>query len=547
MKVYFDGFLPSEKRPTRIARLESSLKQLLSFQLLHCNGFRLQKRAPDSFVSTDSMTSTIFNPSKLVAIHQRGLPALPFIVPAVIETLSNSEYAKVVTVVPGEADLHCALEARKAGGIILTSDSDLLIYDLGLRGAVAFLNEVTLELGIVPGECSKICAQVSTPTKIADRLGLDNLLRLAFEVRKDPSVTLLEAVRRSKANLGTSDSNISFPKFKKEYEDEILEVQDSKFKLPDQVAFQPKRQYLDPRVSELVLQSSLASTGAIYMYLPFLTDDPTRVSAWDVSFELRHFAYSVLLNLGTSNISTKVVYEYSRKGSRVVLNELRSLSDQACSQYAKALCLRLTRVKETFHDMPGVEQWRAFGLAEVYLWYTNSGRTLPSEPALITAMCGKTGKSLLWSHIHLSAQHQAALYALRIAQQILGSINNGADHEDFIPLQRLRKHLECLPSLAELIPSRLELLESRLVSFDIAELLSPIKQASHQDDVIDKGEETENDSTPRSTQTGSFDAWTKVSQNCKSRVHKKEIAKKLLVSKESSLSTNNRYHILENT
>ena len=479
-KIYFDGLLPLQKRPTRVSRLESSLKQLVYFQSVHATGFVLQKKTSETTAAT---ASVVFDALKPVGAHSQGFPAMPFLVAAVIETLSNSQYKNIVEVIAGEADSHCAKAARERGDMILTSDSDMLVYDLGSRGAVAFLKELELQLGGDTDRCSVIQAQVLTPREIADRLGLNGLLRLAFEIREDSSVTLQEAMRRSKCDITSSTRSESLSTFSKEYAEEIGISQISGPQSSKIRTTMAKRQHLDPRISEVVLQASIKSVDLLHMYLPFVIEDPTRASAWEASLALRSFAYSLLINFN-SHPPERTVHEYSRRGYRIIATEVGIMSCQACAEYAEMFSLRLVRLKEAYCDMPEAKVWRVIGLIEVCRWYTENERTLPSIQALRTLMTGTAGRSLLWGNIHLSAQHQATLYALRIAQQILRHISAEMFGDMSTQLQGLKNMLESLPCLAELLPSRLELLKSSSDVLDMEQLIDFAKGSIKSDNDI---------------------------------------------------------------
>ena len=82
-------------------------------------------------------------PRSMTVAAVTRLPKPPFLVPAVIEALRNSQdWAPLIQVVPGEADTYCAQDVRQNGGIVLTSDSDLLVQDLGADGRVSFFWDV---------------------------------------------------------------------------------------------------------------------------------------------------------------------------------------------------------------------------------------------------------------------------------------------------------------------------------------------------------------------------------------------------------------------
>jgi hypothetical protein len=146
--VYFDGVLPSSKEPTRFERLNSSRKQLENFRDFHPSlipelgtSRRIAPKSPFSFSST---------PNKL-----KALPALPFLVPAVIEALDVSRFQEQTRVVPNEADVYCAKHASLNGGTIFTSDSDLLVYDMTEETSVVLFKDIELVealKGIIDGQ-----------------------------------------------------------------------------------------------------------------------------------------------------------------------------------------------------------------------------------------------------------------------------------------------------------------------------------------------------------------------------------------------------------
>ena len=228
--------------------------------------------------------------------YHRGIPAAPFFVASVIETLLESEYAAVTDVVPGEADTFCAVAARKArgGALIFTNDSDLLIHDIGPEGRIAFFTQVRIATELRDKKHSKICDTIRVNCfrnlEIAQRLGVANCKRLAFEIKCNPSTTLQAAIQRAKQP--PSDAS-ALEEFLSEYDPEF-----SKLNAQYDRGLDWDRQIygcLDPRVSELVLQTiNETSIQAINIYLPTLIEDPDRASAWCSTAEDRAFTYSCL-------------------------------------------------------------------------------------------------------------------------------------------------------------------------------------------------------------------------------------------------------------
>ncbi|KAL8627941.1 hypothetical protein Q9189_006355 [Teloschistes chrysophthalmus] len=284
--IYFDGFLPQTKRETRLARLESLLRGLVKTQDQYPGGFPVPQSTDDRLYEP----ADIYNSTRTLNLPARKIPAPTFLVPAVLDALAQSRYASVTKVVPGEADSFCAQATKDLGGIVLTSDSDMLVHDLGDDGSIIFLHH--LEIRSEPTRKTQKCNSllsgiVQRPAEIARRFGLPNLQRVAYEIKVDRTIGFLEALRRTRQP--TKDPT-ALQDFLKEYTGATCY---STLNLP---ADQPLdlTSFLDPRLSEFVLQFNLHRNEDIIIYLPFLMDDPSRSSAWNVSFSLRQLTYNIL-------------------------------------------------------------------------------------------------------------------------------------------------------------------------------------------------------------------------------------------------------------
>lgn len=465
-------------------RLEGLVKQLNRAHGTYLNGFKFSKEATAIAPVT---AAEVFDSSRVVLPLRKTFPPSAFLVPAILDALRTSKYALITSVVPGEADLFCARAALEPRRTIFTNDSDLLLYDLGTFSEVAFFNQLGLQISDDSSRnCASLYARLSQPAKIASRLGLEGLRRLAFEIREDKSVNLHHAIMRakqSKAILASQSSSIrqnSFEKFEKEY--------DTEFSDPEAFTKAGKTfstnlsqgSFLDPRLSELVSRAPNPSS----IFLPFLTDDFSRSSAWDVSRELRYFAYSCLV-FKNSDKCLEQVSEYVRRGARIVGDDLSLLSREETIKYATALTVKLEKFKSFLADFSTQSIWRPFALYEVFYWYISSGKEPPSKDMLTAVFSGANkDERLSWYEVHISAQLQAVLYSLRMLLQILRHLifatqeniktsqiihkehlaNCTAESLEFhepsnLPaeLLKLEHLLSTLPLLGELIPSRLEL------------------------------------------------------------------------------------------
>ena len=246
--IFFDGLLPTWKRTTRHDRQAQYLKDLYHLYVTHVTGF--EPTFPADTVNLPLKHRLFLCNSRTSAKFRRPLP-LAFLVPAILGTLQGSQYAARTRLVPEEADGSCARAARSSGGIILTSDSDLLVYDLGRNGAVAFLSDVQLTgdgpIGRETAFQETLKLSVWRPKDIAKKLGLPSLSRFAFEISQDQFVTLTEAVQRAKKSKETPE----FQKFMREYEIDSITAEQMVSRFDDPEMTLVRCQQFDPRVSIL--------------------------------------------------------------------------------------------------------------------------------------------------------------------------------------------------------------------------------------------------------------------------------------------------------
>ncbi len=300
MMIYFDGYLPPSKLSTRLGRLTQQSNRLSQYHQLNptpCRAsFARQKMIPPALFDAGDARRQLTN-----------LSPLPFLVPSVIEALtSSSRYCSMVEVVPGEADIYCAKYLKKHGGLVLTSDSDLLVHDVGLRGGIAFFEDI--EESPVDGP-DALKARIYRPTTIVQRLSLPKeygISALAFEMVLDPSAGLPDVLLRAQSFKHSIEKNPAYERFILEYTPLSDHV------TPDGEKTGPVLsilQRLDPRISEFVLQlprlAQIAGQSRLigapevqipHIFLPFLADNPVLTNAWEISTAVRQLAYG-LVNL----------------------------------------------------------------------------------------------------------------------------------------------------------------------------------------------------------------------------------------------------------
>lgn len=487
--IFFDGFLPSDKSGVRKARLEASLNQLSTFHAMFLDGFPVSKSA---FHPSQITAPQLFDPLRPIPASLRGIPIPAFLVSAVIDALQDSEYASVTAVVPDEADPFCAGAACKNGGIILTSDSDLLVYDLGTHGAVAFFSQLELSTDEEsPRKCEVFRASVSQPLEIAERLGLANLKQFSFELLRDSSISVTEIVRRAKQKVPDplpydASRQKTFHEYCKDYDIKTYDFKRDAMKELLLTCKFEKPQFLDPRISELILTSSSLPS----IYLPLLIEDPSRASAWKISRDLRQFAYSCLtFNIGDS--SPESIMEHSRRGPRIEPDVIQTLSKKKVISFARKLAAGLEEFKSLFSKFSNPIIWRTFALSEILHRCAENQKKPPSRSALASQITGQANRKITWLQIHFSAQMEAVLYSMRMLKQILHHMrllpepqpsellakrtSSSSTGDSFL---RLSAILDTLPSLSQVLPSRLELaMQPALSTTNIDHLLDLL--ASH--------------------------------------------------------------------
>lgn len=387
-----------------------------------------------------------------MAARLSALPASPFLVPAVIEALLASQFAAVTRVVAGEADSYCADCARKQGGVVLTSDSDLLAHDLGPDGSAIFFKDLQVEEATTGKTTLK--ATRYEPAEIAKAIGLRNLTAFAFAVERDRHRTFKECVSLAKQQ---ADDDPGYETFRREYSSVGLHSDLDEY-ARDSPRLQTVLEALDPRTSEYVHQLPPPKTeqsrrNYYEMYLPFLIDDPTRASAWNSGAWVRRLGYSIL-NLTT--LRRPNIMEYGRRGRRIAKTGMEPFT-------ADEVVLNCKTLSKIFHDtsrvraqLPRPVLWRLIGIFLACQSLVEDEKPIPTRNCVEPLLSGRDAGSS-WLYIHLSAQLQAALYSLRMLKQFLdvffAAYSSLPNAEEFVDLLRdLQRHLDVLPALHKLFP-----------------------------------------------------------------------------------------------
>ncbi|KAJ4213459.1 hypothetical protein NW759_010878 [Fusarium solani] len=436
--IYFDGYLPRAKRLVRMERMVKSLNQLKALHSKDPSGF-----SPAYFSTAKETPPTLFSSTQPL-----GKPFLPpsFHVPAIIDALRLcSRYTKLVHLVPGEADAYCAQHLSKSGGAVLTSDSDLLVHDLG-HGRVVFLRDIYLD-----GQSRLACASFS-PSHICEKVKLSptsKICRLAYERKRSPHLTLLQLLRDCAQPVVDTAGYTGFCHEYLDHETAPLPVSTTDGEI--------QIESLDPRISELILQlgNQDAQTNDLngdIIFLPILLESPSRGSAWEQSTPIRQLAYTVARWIIPG--SSSIIQEYRRVNTSVQKGrQVHMLPKEAAKAWAQDLTSLMSEVTgESERD--ATQTWQILCLILDIRHCREEGKK--SHVLQILEECSQQTafKRVSWDIIHFVAQLQAAHYSFRLLKQVISL----ASVEETMP--ELYSMLSSLPSLAEFptIESTLEFL-----------------------------------------------------------------------------------------
>lgn len=361
----------------------------------------------------------------------------------------SNKYGHLIHLVPGEADSFCADDVKTKGGKVITSDSDLLLYDLGPSGSVVFLSDVD-----VPADGAKTMTSLTySQSALCDKLSLDpgqqGMLSFAFEIKMDPYRTLASWVSRSKRQHSATAFASEYAEFVSQY----LNGPGASLTISDYMTV------LDPRISEFIfgwtgnaafetLMPDTLPTESAVLYLPPLLDRWDQASAWNPSTTIRQLAYSFCR--GNQDTRSTVV-EYRRTMSRASKGQAVELLEDA--QVAEMLGDLLSLCNKTVKASKGPSQlrWAALCLCQEVRHAADQG-----GDSLVMKLWRKASKSRgrldpgNWDSMHLAGQIQGTLYSLRILHQVLkcriGHLITNASLGSQIA--RLMNYLSTLPSIA---------------------------------------------------------------------------------------------------
>ncbi|KIW67353.1 hypothetical protein PV04_06614 [Phialophora macrospora] len=462
--IFFDGGLPTSKREVRLDRMEKVRQQLEVCRALQTD---FPPYAAPSAEVQDFEKALWENPG--ISTRRSTPPAPPFMVASVIETLrmADSRWMKHVHVVPGEADLYCALAAQASAEAvaILTNDTDLAVHELGERGCVALLHSLEKKPQSPGVKDSRFTVLSLDPAHIASRMNIESLCGFGFERFLDSSVST--AIIRERAR---DPSRLH--KLKSEYTTFLEEFLPS---LPVSANTQPGLDGIDPRTAELIVGFG----DSPHVYLTPILEDPQRDSSWSYGAGIRQLAYTLLSSSVMSKGDRRKqpaahVTEYARKGQRIASATVLALKpSDAISQIAELEALLATYIppadsSPVVSEETALSTWYRLAIHLVHQGKVrlNKSPTTTAQVARLFGLRVKTPPRMSWEDIHLLANIQAVLYSFRMLYQITGYLENqtphysasaamasphSGDNEELSKaIARLHNALSSMPSIADL-------------------------------------------------------------------------------------------------
>lgn len=435
---------------------------------------------------------------------RKSLPPPPFLVFAVVEELVRSKYANVTFVVPGEADPFCVVAAAEAAAAqamisgvqeaaspitIFSDDSDLIVFEAGAQTRIVPFRDLTVT---EMGETTTVLQGYEyRPAEILrrEKCHLSSLIKPAFFMSLDLFCHLGQALQLTAAAAaadspggGLLDDREDYQAFAQQFHtskevQELAEIR-SNAVLKNALASR------DSRVSELVHQVQLQArgemTGPMRVYLPFISDDPARSTAWNVGRETRVLAYSiVLVLLQQQHVQQQQqhdffnIQEYRRTGARISAVLLELMSGSGSDSDTEGIISTSARLASCLQNgldtakgmnlQQEADGWRFVVMQHVLTHLHHEGLTLPSIEDAVQVVLQGTGssrkecKERKWQMVHLDAQYQAAYYSFRMLQQLLAvtadTAVNHDEEEDDDDFTNLRGILQSLPRISTFFSS----------------------------------------------------------------------------------------------
>lgn len=455
--IFFDGSLPQHKRPERLSRIRQHSVIANNYFLATSAGIPKEDNSGLPFARLPAVNEN--RPLPILSTRKKNfaLPCPSFLVPAILDTLRSSrQYGPLIRLVSGEADPYLAQAVKRDGGTILTSDSDLLLYDLGPDGNVVFLNDISIS---APAEIRQISApvynQLSILRKMSPTACLLDLQTFAYDLTKDSSWSSLAEwmAQAETASHRAGHEDDVCRQFITQYED-----------FPAIVSSQPGgMEFLDPRIAEFIisggnhrlLNNNPSLDGSLQrvpeFFLPQLLDRWDLGSAWHTGRHIRELAYSICYPGSTDDQSS--IIEYRRTLSENPQGHEMSLSsgEQTAQYFRDTLASINTFIGQSNPSSRQLE-WIALCLSLELSDTASESKQSVAVKSWENAAQPKPQRNLMdWDTVHLAANVQGTLYSLRILYQLLKGWQAGLlPGPECLKEMDVEAIMSCLSSLPDL-------------------------------------------------------------------------------------------------
>lgn len=388
-----------------------------------------------------------------------------FLVPAVISCLRKSNrYHSKLQVVPGEADHFCAADIQRQGGIVITSDSDLLVHNLG-EGRVAFFRDLYKD-----NEYDFSCLSFA-PKAMFDTMGLsypEKPIQLAYELQMAPQATLAQLIGKCSKPVSLSTH---YAEFRENYT-----PPDETILLKPTGAQQISLNNLDPRISEVILAfhsrcCAVDTESPIRVFLPPLMECPSLKSAWDQSSAIRQLAYFIANTYVSHDGAVLNVREFRRVESLLYSGRQVKVPSPTIARGYMQDILSCVEHFEANPQCSGDKFWILLAMALDKIESVKHDRESLVEQIqeyLVSPM-SNSGDYAAWGFVHVVAQIQATCYSFRMLQQTLCAISSPKLGEDLPETTKLQDVLagllpvERYPCLTDLFQVAGEFQQSGLI------------------------------------------------------------------------------------
>jgi hypothetical protein len=316
--------------------------------------------------------------------------------------------------------LHAKENARS---IIFTSDTDLVLYNYSIDTLIVFLHDADVSAGI----------KAYSPNDIRKQLQVTSLVAFAYALLEGPQDSVKLLAHQAQ---GIDQSSELYINFARRYVAKVVNPSymsgesNSPLALPQ----------LDVRVSEFVHQA-LNGLETPFVYMPLLLEDPNQASAWNVGYDIRTLAYSLL-----APKQDPIIHEYRRKAQSITVQEVSTYSSTNLPSPVKDLERQMRTLTEwaAAKSVRSDLAWPLFALSLVLAELN----TPPAVALVQRVLNGDFDNS--WAFVHLTARMHAALYSLRMLNQVIKvwlTLNTALDTRLYTALSTLSTHMTDFPSI----------------------------------------------------------------------------------------------------